>query len=292
VSAAFLLWFRARTGARLEAIVDHPLPWLRYVDAGDLDDQTVDFDGLKVRNEANESLGKVDGFIVDSQSGRPYYVVVDAGGWFKSKHYLLPVGQARMDADNDALVADLPKERIERFPGFDKDNFEKLSEGDLRAINDEICTVTSVTAISYSASESFESTWDRPQYARPNWWNTVPSRPDRMGDAALSAGVEYPPSNVASMTGDGARERYQSEGITGQETMGTERHTMAAREQASDTSATTREKEDSPYFEGRAQPGDVIGLDTGGERTHIGETAEDENSRRRAAEEAAQKRED
>jgi hypothetical protein len=113
-----------------------------------------------------------------------------------------------------------------------------------------------------------------------------------MGDAALSAGLEYPPSNVASMTGDGTRERYQSEGITGQETMGTERHTRAAREQASDTTATTREKEDSPYFEGRAQPGDVIGLDTGGERTHIGETAEDENSRRRTAEEAAQKNED
>jgi PRC-barrel domain protein len=276
--------------------VDHPLPWLRYVDADDLDNQTFDFDGLRVRNEAKESLGKVDGFIVDSESGRPYYVVVDAGGWFKSKHYLLPVGHARMDADNDALVADLSKERIERFPGFDKDNFEKLSEADLRAINDEICAVTSVTVVSYSASDSFASTWDRPQYAEPSWWNTMPSLPERMGDAALSAGVEYPPSKVAPMTGDATRERgYQSEAISGQETMGTERHTTtAAREQVSerDTTAAAREKEQSPYFDGRAQPGDVIGLETGGEQTHIGETAEDENERRRAAEEAAQKRED
>jgi len=34
----------------------------------------------------------------------------------------------------------------------------------------------------------------------------------------------------------------------------------------------------------------VIGLETGGERTHIGETAEDENKRRRDAEKTANKR--
>ena len=51
--------------------MDHPLPWLRYVDAGDLNDQTVEFDGLKVRNAQKETLGHVDGFIV----GPPELVV-------------------------------------------------------------------------------------------------------------------------------------------------------------------------------------------------------------------------
>ena len=271
--------------------MDHPLPWLRYVDADDLDDQTFDFDGLKVRNDAKESLGKVDGFIVDSQTARPYYVVVDAGGWFKSKHYLLPVGHARMDADNDALVVDLSKERLERFPGFDKDNFEKMKEADIRAINDEICAVTSVTEVSYSASDPLATAWDRPQYARPNWWNTAPSLPERMGDAGVTAGVEYPPATDDSMQARG----YKSESISGRDATGTQRDaTPSGREQVSerDTTAATREKEESPYFDARAQPGDVIGLETGGEQTHIGETAEEENKRRRAAEEAAQKKED
>ena len=40
----------------------------------------------------------------------------------------------------------------------------------------------------------------------------------------------------------------------------------------------------------RAQPGDVLGLDTDGERTYIGDTNEDEDKRRRDAEEAAPKR--
>ena len=42
--------------------------------------------------------------------------------------------------------------------------------------------------------------------------------------------------------------------------------------------------EPSPHFGGRAQPGDVMGVETGGEQTHVGETTEDENKRRRSAE--------
>ena len=44
------------------------------------------------------------------------------------------------------------------------------------------------------------------------------------------------------------------------------------------------EPEPSPHLGGRAQPGDVIGVETGGEQTHVGETTEDENKRRRSAE--------
>ena len=55
---------------------------------------------------------------------------------------------------------------------------------------------------------------------------------------------------------------------------------------------TVRQAEDSPYLDGRAQPGDVIGLETGGESTHIGETSEDENKRRVDAERDYDKRRD
>jgi hypothetical protein len=43
---------------------------------------------------------------------------------------------------------------------------------------------------------------------------------------------------------------------------------------------------------GRAQPGDVIGVETDGERTHLGETREDEDARREAAEEGAEEIDD
>ena len=39
----------------------------------------------------------------------------------------------------------------------------------------------------------------------------------------------------------------------------------------------------SPHYGRRAQPGDVLGIETGGETTAISDTAEDEDERRRAA---------
>ena len=256
--------------------MDHPLPWLRYVDADDLDDDTVDFDGLKVRNAQMETLGSVEGFIVDSQTARPYYVVVDSGGWFKSRHYLLPVGHARMDDDNDALVVDLAKDRIDRFPGFDRDKFEKLSEDELKRFNDETCNACSLTVVSYSAADPFESQWERPHYAQPSWWTSDSSSTRRAADdAAFVAGAEYPPSKAAPSSSES---RARASGESSERPY-----------QAQQGSVTAGRNDDSPFFEGRAQPGDVIGLDTGGEQTHVGETAEDENKRREAAEEAVKK---
>ena len=39
---------------------------LRYLDAHDVNDAVVDFDGMEVRGTNNEDLGSIDGFIVDS----------------------------------------------------------------------------------------------------------------------------------------------------------------------------------------------------------------------------------
>jgi hypothetical protein len=50
--------------------MNRPKPWLRYIEADKLGDKTLNLDGMDVRNEAGEKLGKIDGFIVDSESGR------------------------------------------------------------------------------------------------------------------------------------------------------------------------------------------------------------------------------
>jgi hypothetical protein len=54
---------RVRRNRRL--LVDHPLPWLRYVDADRVSASDLSFDGMKVRNDAMETLGKVQVFILD-----------------------------------------------------------------------------------------------------------------------------------------------------------------------------------------------------------------------------------
>ena len=240
--------------------MDHPLPWLRYLDADEMDDNTIDLDGMNVKSPAGDHLGDVDGFIVDSQSGRPYYVVVDAGGWFKSKHFLMPIGHVRLDADADSLVADIDRNRVSKFPGFDKDAFDKLTVSDLKRLNDDTCSACSIegVAIVYGADEPFEKAWNRPDFKSPDWWRSNPPQPERIGDRAVTAGSETV-RGVRDMPRDDIR---------------------------------MKEADPSPHYAGRAQPGDVLGVETGGERTHIGETAEDENERRRdaATTEAKQKR--
>jgi len=219
---------------------------LRYVDAGDLDDSAVDFDGADVETTSGDKLGDVDGFLLEVESARPYYVVVSAGSWFKSKYFLIPVGHVRFEAGRNAFIADIDRARVERFPGFDRDLFEKASDEDVRRMDEQIATACCPAEQMATTSDRY-STWTH--YRRPDWWQTSYYR-------------SGPSRSIPSPTG-----------------------TSAARSAAS----TDRERvmahstDESPHFEGRAQPGDVIGVETAGEETHLGETSEDEDKRRRNA---------
>ena len=156
--------------------MNHPRPGLRYVDASDLDNSKFRFDGLEVKGLDNEKLGKVDGFIIDKSSVRPYYVVVNAGGWFKSKYFLLPIGHVGMAPTDQSLVADITRDRVQEFPGFDRDEFKKLSEDELKMMDDQMFGVCCVDATIDIASPS---RYQHVHYRNPSWWDSSFYRPDR-----------------------------------------------------------------------------------------------------------------
>lgn len=251
---------------------------LRYVDAGDLDDATIDFDGLTVRNPQGEKLGDVDGVIVDVSSGRPYYIVVDSGGWFRSKLFLVPIGHVRLDHDNDALVADLTRERIERFPGFDRDEFDKLSDDELDRMDNQIA----VACCPDEAANETAPRGDRFAHHRtPDWWNANYVRPDRAGARGVTAGAEYTFEERTAST---------SRASGGAGAVRSDNAAHDRRDVPESEAVLAREGGDvSPYDGGRAEPGDVIGIETGGERTYLGDTSDNENERRRDAERDAGK---
>ena len=242
--------------------MDHPRPNLRYVDAKDLDDTATRLRGLRVDSIGNEQLGKLEGFIIDGNTGRPYHVVVGSGGWLKHKHFLLPIGHVSLSSTSDRLIADIAKDRVERFPGFDKDEFKTMSEADLKRVDEPTIAVCcpDVSAVEVAG-------WEATHYAYPTWWQADYYRPDRADRAAINvAGANLNSANPRATpptTNERARERVM---------------------------ASERTDDNSPHFDGRAQPGDVLGVETGGERTYVGDTSEDENKRRKDAEEAATKR--
>ncbi len=156
--------------------MNHPRPGLRYIDASNLDNSQLKFDGMEVQGLDSEKLGKVDGFIIDKSSVRPYYVVVNAGGWFKSKYFLLPVGHVGMEPSERKLVADITRDRIDRYPGFDRGEFEKLSEDELKMMDDQMWSVCCVdTTIEISSPSRYEHAF----YRNPGWWDSSFDRPDR-----------------------------------------------------------------------------------------------------------------
>ena len=134
--------------------MDHPRPGLRYISVGDLDGDKRTFDGFTVEDPAGEKLGKLEGFIIDVNSARPYYVVCDAGGWFRSKHFLLPIGHVALDSESRKLVADVTKEHVSRYPGFDLDEFKKLSDEELRRMAQEMPDVCYRTPTWWEFSET------------------------------------------------------------------------------------------------------------------------------------------
>jgi hypothetical protein len=244
--------------------MDHPRPNLRYVDAKALDDTATKLRGLKVVGNHNEDLGKVEGFIIDTQTGRPYHVAVGTGGLFKHKHFLLPVGHVTLAPDNSRLTADITKERVERIPGFDKDEFKKMSEEDLNRLE-----APTVAACCPDDTVVGVAAWETAHYAYPTWWDAGYYHPDRADEAART------------MAGTGNLNSSTIPPAAGRTTNDRARERVMASERSNDT---------SPHFDGRAQPGDVLGVETGGERTYVGDTSEDENKRRREAEDTATKR--
>lgn len=282
--------------------MDRPLPWLRYVAADKVQAPELFFDGMKVRNDAMETLGTVDGFIVDNSSMRPYYVVVDSGGWFKSKNFLVPIGHAKIDDDRDAIVVDLAKSRIERFPGFDRNEFERLDEAEIARMNDTICEACRDASTVYTPADPLSPAWGAPEFTQPEWWARSVTgfegsvEPVRSDDTYVVT-EDYPATKVGRAMGELqaeqmiAREQDREGGVPiADDRIVEDRIIEQSERDRVRERVRAAEPEVSPHDDGRAQPGDVLGLETGGERTHVGETTEDENKRRIDAERDYDKR--
>jgi hypothetical protein len=236
---------------------------LRYLDADDIDDSAIDFDGLDVRGHDGNKLGDLDGFVLDPTSGRVYYAVVDSGGWFSSRRFLLPIGHAQLDRDRPALTVDITQDAIRRYPEFDADRFREFSDAEMRAFEQRMA-VACCPDESRSVDAAIQYDTLR-HYSQPSWWRRDYYRADRSRDI-----TPVPEREVQSRRSEPARETFDREVVT-------------ARDRSRDAGDL------SPHQDGRAQPGDVLGIETGGERSHLGDESEDENKRRRDAEGAAGK---
>jgi PRC-barrel domain len=248
---------------------------LRYLDASDVDDPRVTFDGLAVRGSDGNKLGDLDGFLVDELSGRAYYAIVDSGGWFKSRRFLLPIGHAQLADDRRSLRADVSREALRQYPEFNEDRFPEFTDDEWRAFEQRMAYACCPDE-SRGVDAAIQHDTLR-HYQQSDWWHADRGRRDRYQPLARrSWRVHRPDRNrdIVSPAPTASRATQDRELVT-------------ARER--DEHEAMDGGDVSPHLGGRAQPGDVLGIETGGERSYLSETTEDENKRRRDAEKAAGK---
>jgi len=230
-------------------------PQLRYVAAGQLSSNVLDLGRRELTGTSGEALGRLDGFLVDALSGRPEFIVVGAGDWHGGRRYLVPADHARFDPRERALSVDFGREAVARFPAIDDRRIEALRPDELGRYREEVtraCCPDDADLRRLDLASRADATGA--------WWNAT---------GWMTSMVPGAPTVSA---GGAADER------------------MAAADGERWASSRGDREGAAPAVGERAQPGDVIGIESGGETTSIGDTAEDEDRRRERAERDLQAR--
>jgi len=88
-------------------------------------ESTEDIRGASLYGTNDDKLGKIKDVIFDHTTGDIRYVVVDTGGWLKSKEFLVPANQLRASAEHkDDFECDCTKQRIESFPPYNEEDLK------------------------------------------------------------------------------------------------------------------------------------------------------------------------
>lgn len=91
---------------------------------------TSTMEGTDVKSPAGESLGDIKDLMIDLNSGRVAYAVVEFGGvlGMGSKLFAVPLQAMKQDAANKCFVLDTNKEALENASGFDKDHWPDFAD--------------------------------------------------------------------------------------------------------------------------------------------------------------------
>lgn len=85
------------------------------------DDPSQDIRGRDLYGWNDEKLGRINDVIFDHSAGDIAYVIVDTGGWFKSKKFVMPAARLRLSHKHDGdFACDLTKRQVESFPPYEE----------------------------------------------------------------------------------------------------------------------------------------------------------------------------
>lgn len=81
---------------------------------------TDDIRGSSVYGPGDEKLGKIDDVIFDPDNGQIRYLIIDTGGWLRSRRFLVPPDELQPSSTHESdFAVTMTKDHIERFPPLD-----------------------------------------------------------------------------------------------------------------------------------------------------------------------------
>jgi ferritin-like metal-binding protein YciE len=124
---------------------------------------------VHLHNATGEHLGTLDGFVVDSESGRPIYSVIDSRGWFAGRRYVVPVGQIDAEQGATALRTTLTRAELARYPEFSPSAFTAMDDTDALRYERRLHRVFAPETKPYDGRPIYENL---PLYRPPTWLMT------------------------------------------------------------------------------------------------------------------------
>ncbi len=86
--------------------------------------------GTNVLNKNNESVGEIKDLMIDLRRGEIQYCVLSFGGFLGmgDKLFAVPLESFDVDTHREKFILDIDKTRLEKAPGFDKDNWPSTAD--------------------------------------------------------------------------------------------------------------------------------------------------------------------
>lgn len=106
---------------------------LRYIAAEHVETPAGPLDGTVLVGKTDETVGTLDGLVIDPVERHVRYFVVRSRTWLKTHRRLLPLVQARLDAEHKTLHVDIGAGDVEQLREMSSDTFDRYSDDDLIA---------------------------------------------------------------------------------------------------------------------------------------------------------------
>jgi PRC-barrel domain len=104
---------------------------LRFVDAGHLTTPFGSLDGAELIGRAHNSVGRLDGVLIDPLERRVRFFVMESRGWFTRRHYLVRPDTTRVEPEGKALLVDVDSDDLHRLPEVEPESLQAFSDEDL-----------------------------------------------------------------------------------------------------------------------------------------------------------------